>query len=168
MGETVVHELLPTEMLHVECHLKENNNVPSYQLHGHNLQNVCTAKYLGINIQDNLNWALHITNKANKTHGFLRRNLKIGNKKTKETAYKAFVHPILEYLATVWDPHSANNIKTIENVQCRAARWVTNRHHQTSCANSIIDSLAWPTHSNNAVKKLDLKCFTNFTTSRHH
>ena len=127
---------------------KKEKIVPSYHLHGHNLQNVSTAKYLGVNIQDNLNWGLHIdtiTNKANKTLGFLRRNLKIGNKKTKETAYKAFVRPILEYSATVWDPHSANNIKTIEKVQRRAARWVTNRHHQTSCVNSIIDSLAWPT-----------------------
>ena len=141
---------------------KREKIVPSYHLHGHNLQNVSTAKYLGVNIQDNLNWGLHIdtiTNKANKTLGFLRRNLKIGNKKTKETAYKAFVRPILEYSATVWDPHSANNIKTIEKVQRRAARWVTNRHHQTSCINSIIHSLAWPT------LQLDLKCFTNFTTT---
>ena len=142
--------------------------LPSYHLHGHNLQNVSTAKYLGVKIQDNLNWGLHIdtiTNKANKTLGFLRRNLKIGNKKTKETAYKAFVRPILEYSATVWDPHSANNIKTIEKVQRRAARWVTNRHHQTSCVNSIIDSLAWPTLQQRR-KKLDLKkCFTNFTTT---
>ena len=132
-----------------------------------NLQNVSTAKYLCVNIQDNLNWGLHIdttTNKANKTLCFLRRNLKIGNKKSKETAYKAFVHPILEYSATVWDPHSANNIKTIEKVQRRAARWVRNRHHQTACVNSIIDSLAWPTLQQRR-KKLDLKCFTNFTTT---
>ena len=90
---------------------KKEKSVPSYHLHEHNLQNVSTAKYLGVNIQDNLNWGLHIdtiTNKANKTLGFLRRNLKIGNKKTKETAYNAFCP------ATVWDPHSANNIKTIE------------------------------------------------------
>ena len=77
------------------------------------------------------------TNKANKTLGFLRRNLKIGYKKTKETAYKAFIRQILEYSATVWDPHFANNIKTIEKVQRRAARWVTNRHPQTPCVNSL-------------------------------
>ncbi|KAK2167742.1 hypothetical protein NP493_1264g00008 [Ridgeia piscesae] len=146
---------------------KRDKIVPSYHLHGHNLQNVSTAKYLGVNIQDNLNWGLHIdtiTNKANKTLGFLRRNLKIGNKKTKETAYKAFVRPILEYSATVWDPHSANNIKTIEKVQRRAARWVTNRHHQTSCVNSIIDSLAWPTLQQRR-KKARLEMFYKF---HHH
>ena len=145
---------------------KKETIVPSYHLHGHNLQTTSTAKYLGENIQDNLNWGLHIdtiTNKANKTLGFLRRNLKIGNKKTKETAYKAFA-------AQSWStrPHSANNIKTIEKVQRRAARWVTNRHHQTSCVNSIIDSLAWPTLKQRR-KKLDLKCFIQISPPpRHH
>ena len=46
-----------------------------------------------------MKWGTHIntiTNKANKTLGFLRRNLKTGNKKTKETAYKALVRPSLE------------------------------------------------------------------------
>ena len=118
-----------------------------------------------------MNWGLHIdtiTNKAKKILGFLRRNLKIRNKKTKETAYKAFVHPILEYSATVWDSHSANSIKTIEKVQCHAAKWVTNRHHQTSCVNSIIDSLAWPTlqqrHKKARLEKF-LKCHHHLVSS---
>ena len=66
------------------------------------------TKYLGVTIQDDLRWGSHInstTSKANKTLGFL---LKIGNKKTKETAYKALVHPFLEYAATVWDPYIAS------------------------------------------------------------
>ena len=66
---------------------------------GHDTENVITTKYLGVNIQYSKNWTAHIntiTNKANKTLGFLRRNLKTGNKKTKETAYKALVRPSLE------------------------------------------------------------------------
>ena len=46
-----------------------------------------------------------ITNKASKTL-LLRRNLKIGNKKTKETAYKALVRPMFEYAATFWIPYT--------------------------------------------------------------
>ena len=162
MGERVVHELPSTEMLHVECHPKEKDNCtvipttstrtqPAKRQHS----KIPWHKHTG----DNLNWGLHIdtiTNKENKTFGFLRRNLKIGNKKTKETAYKAFVHPILEYLATVWDQHTANDIKSS---MPSSKIWVTNRHHQTSCVNSIIDSLAWPTLQQR------LKCFTNFTTA---
>ena len=50
-----------------------------------------------------MKWGTHIntiTNKANTALGFLRRNLKIGKKKTKETVYKALVRPTLEYAAT--------------------------------------------------------------------
>ena len=58
----------------------------SYQLHGHATENVTTTKYLGVNIQDCMRWATHIntiTNKANKTLGFLRRNLKPRQQKDK-------------------------------------------------------------------------------------
>ena len=93
-----------------------------------------TLLYLGVNIQDNMQWESHIdsiTKKASKTLGFIRRNLNIGNKKTKETAYKALVRPLLEYAAPVWDPYTANDIEALEKIQRRAARWVTNRHRQT-------------------------------------
>ena len=127
---------------------KRKKIVPAYELHGHTLENVSTTKYLGVIIQDNLKWESHIssiTNKANKTLGFLRRNLKIGNKKTKETAYKTLVRPLLEYAATVWDPYTASETQAIEKVQRRAARWVSNRHRQTSCVDNMLDSLDWQT-----------------------
>ena len=102
-----------------------------------------------------------ITNRANKTLGFLRRNLKIGNKKTEETANKALVRSILEYAATVWDPYTENEISSIKKAQCRAARWVSNRHRQTSCVNSIMDSLEWPTLQQRR-RKAQLKMFFKF------
>ncbi|XP_076446393.1 glycine receptor subunit alpha-4-like [Babylonia areolata] len=83
------------------------------------------------------------TNKANKILGFLRRKLKIGNRKTKETVYKALARPIPEFAASVWDPYLASDIQAIEKVQRRAARWVTNRHRQTSCVSSILTSRSW-------------------------
>ena len=122
--------------------------IPAYELHEHILENVSMTKYLEVTIQDGLRWVSHIsstTSKANKTLGFLRRNLKIGNKKTKKTAYKALVRPLLECAATVWDPYTASEIQAIEKVQRRAARWVSNRHRQTSCINTMLDALNWPT-----------------------
>ena len=78
-----------------------------YELHGHIFDTVQSAKYLGITIHRELNWDQHINNicnKANKTLGFLGRNLKISNSSIKERAYKAFVRPTLEYASSVWDP----------------------------------------------------------------
>ena len=48
-----------------------------------------------------------------------------------------------------------NGINTIEQVQRRAGRWVTSRHHQT-CNNSIIDSIIWPTLQQRRENRLEL------------
>ncbi|KAL8595170.1 hypothetical protein ACOMHN_013843 [Nucella lapillus] len=118
---------------------------PSYQLHGHILETVKAVKYLGVTIQGDLCWDDHVNNivsKANKTLGFLRRNLKI-SRSVKEQAYKAFVRPILEYASSVWDPHTQKNIDKLEAVQRRAARFVCNRYHNTSSVSRMLDSLGW-------------------------
>ena len=49
----------------------------TYKLHDHPLAKVEHSKYLGITLQSNLKWNKHInsiTNKANQTLGFLKRN----------------------------------------------------------------------------------------------
>ena len=142
----MVHEVSYPKIHGTECHpqAEEKKN----QLHEHGIENVTTAKYLGVNIQDNMKWGTRIntiTNRADKTFGFLRRNLKISNKKTEETANKALVRSILEYAATVWDSYTENEISSIKKVRRRAARWVLNRHRQISCVNSIVETLEWTT-----------------------
>ena len=50
-----------------------------YTLHGQFLESVDSAKYLGVNITQDLNWNHHIneiTGKANRTLGFVKRNVK--------------------------------------------------------------------------------------------
>jgi len=115
----------------------------SYILHGHTLENVSSAKYLGITINNTVSWDNHISNtcsKANRALGFLRSKLKI-----KEKAYKDFVRPLLEYAASVWDPYSQKNIAKIEAVQRRAACFVLNRFRKTSSVNNMLEALGWPT-----------------------
>jgi len=78
-----------------------------YCLHDHVLEYVDKVTYLGVTISDDLKWESHINNisgKANKTLGFLRRNLNIGSTSVKEQAYKSLVRPSLEYGFSVWDP----------------------------------------------------------------
>ena len=75
---------------------------------------------------------------------FLRKNLKIPAISLKESAYKTFVRPILEYACTVWDPHTQDNITKLEAVQRRAARFVVNRYHNTSSVTDMLNQLQWP------------------------
>ena len=122
----------------------------SYTLHvhGHQLEYVDKAKYLGVTIQSDLKWDSHInsiTTKANKTLGFLRRNINISSTTVKEHAYKFLVRPSLEYACSVWDPYTKENITQLEqvHVQCRAAKYVTNRYHNTSSISNMIEHLNW-------------------------
>ena len=71
-------------------------------IHDYTLENVQSAKYLGITITENMDWGQHISDissKATKTLGFLRRNLAFAPRSTKEVAYKTLVRPKLEYAA---------------------------------------------------------------------
>ena len=120
----------------------------SCELHGHILDTVQSAKYLGITIHRQLNWDKHTNNtcnKANKTLGFLRRNLKISNSSIKDRSYKAFVRPRLEYASSVWDPHTQRNTNKAEIVQRRTARFVLSRYRNTSSVNIMLDVSDWYT-----------------------
>ena len=60
-----------------------------------------------------------------RTLGFLRRKLFSCLQDVKEAAYTRLVRPILEYGSSVWDPHCNGPNDELENVQKRAARFVT-------------------------------------------
>ena len=57
-----------------------------YNIHSQTLEEAKTAKYLGVTIQNDLNWNKHIdatTKKANNTRAFLQRNIKQCQGKTR-------------------------------------------------------------------------------------
>ena len=117
-----------------------------YTLNGHTLEITDTAKYLGINITSDLSWNKHvdtISSKANRTLGFLRRNIKISSPKIKSQAYASLVRPTLEYASPVWNPHTKRNTNKLEMVQRRAARFVLNRFHNTSSVSDMVNHLEW-------------------------
>ena len=128
---------------------KHNKIQASYTLEGTVLENVESIKYLGVTITSDLKWNSHIRNvcsKANRTLGFLRRNLFSCPQDVKEAAYKSMVRPILEYGSTVWDPHCNGLNDELENVQKRAARFVTrNYSYETGSMTGILEKLKWET-----------------------
>ncbi len=119
-----------------------------YSLHGHILQHVKSAKYLGVTFDNKLCWNDHINqvaNKASRSLGFLRRNLRIDSPELKTTAYNALVRPLVEYAPTVWDPYTQKNKHRLEMVQRRAARYVLRRYHNTSSVTDMLHELKWET-----------------------
>ena len=127
---------------------KRHPMLNKYQLHDTILQTVKTATYLGIEISNDLRWTPHIdkvAKKANKSLGFIKRNIKTNNKYVKTLAYNSLVRPHLEYACQVWDPYTDKDISKLESVQRRAARYVSNRYHNTSSPTEMISQLEWNT-----------------------
>ena len=137
----------------------------NYSLHQQTLEQVESAKYLGITITDNLEWGQHvseISSKATKTLGFLRRNLALAPQHTKEVAYQTLVRPQLEYAAPIWHPYNATETKNVEKVQKTAARWVCRRWHNKSSVDDMLNDLDWPSLEDRRLKS-SLTFFTRFT-----
>ena len=117
-----------------------------YSLKGHTLDKEDYTKYLGVELQSSLSWNRHIdqtVKKANSMLGFLRRNLRVNSEQTKATASCSMVRPLLEYFSTVRSPYTHEYVHKLEMVQRRAARYVTNRYHNTSSVTSMLDHLDW-------------------------
>ena len=120
----------------------------TYHIHNVQLKQTKRAKYLGLTFSNTLSWNAQIdtiTKNANNTTAFLRRNLSTCPKNIKDTCYKTSVRHQVEYAATVWDPHTTDNIKKVEAIQRRAARFVTGDYRYTSSVTGMIENLSWET-----------------------
>ena len=118
----------------------------NYHLHGHTLELLASAKYLGLTITNKLQWDQHIYNitaKENTTLGFLRRNLKIPSIRIKEQAYQTLVRPLVEYASTVWNPYTKTEINKIETETETVVSGATRLDSMYSCPGrySLLQSL---------------------------
>ena len=87
------------------------------------------SKYLGVTVTDNLSWPKHVSDTAGKEYhslGFLQRNFKHCSRQVKAATYTSVFRPVREDAAPVWDPYRQADIKALEQVQRRAARYAYN------------------------------------------
>ena len=116
-------------------------------MEGTDLENVESIKYFGVAITNDLRWDKHVSNvytKANRTLGFLRRNLHFCPQEVTEAAYKGLVRPVLEYGSSVWDPPGVVLREVLESVQKRAARFMTrNYKYETGSMTGILGQFKW-------------------------
>ena len=99
------------------------------------IKQVSSAKYLGITINEKLQWAEHISNitkKASAILGFLHRNLNECSLFIKSFCYKFLIILSLEYACTVWDLYILKDINKINKIQRRTARFTKNNYSWTT------------------------------------
>ncbi|KAL8599837.1 hypothetical protein ACOMHN_038410 [Nucella lapillus] len=130
-------------------HDKQEEKIPpKYTLHGHILEQVPCAKYLGVEIHEKLHWGNHIhsiTARANRTSAFVYRNLKGCPPVIQTHCYKGLVRPVLEYASPVWDPYQKYLKKCLELVQRRAARRILHDFSPKSSATALVRKLGLQT-----------------------
>ena len=156
-----------------KCHVlriwrKQNPVESNYVLMGKVLDSVTHHPYLGVELSRNLDWGQHVNNKvmkANRSLGFLRRNLSSGPEGVKKAAYKALVRPHVEYASSVQsinqsinfiypriysvalkcvDPHLKKHVKQIEGVQRRDAHFVKNCYtREPGTVTNLLNELNW-------------------------
>lgn len=93
------------------------------------LEHVSHAKFLGINIDDQLNWKRHISfvsNKIAKNIGVIRRIRHVLSSKILLNLYYTMIYPFISYGNIVWASTYETNLKVIFLLQKRFVRMVTN------------------------------------------
>ena len=79
------------------------------------------------------------------------------------------MRPVLEYGCTVWDPYRAYLKLWLQQIQCRAARFVTRTYtREEGCVTNALKQLNWSTlEKERQAAKLTLmyKCVTNQTAT---
>lgn len=120
------------------------NHVPriptSYVLNNNTVDLVSTYKYLGIHLQPDLSWHYHIKltlAAANRSFGFLKRNLKQAPPNIRKLAFSTLIRPKLEYASAIWDPEHAYIINDIESLQNRAARFIFSDYSRHSSVTAL-------------------------------
>lgn len=108
-------------------HLGRDNRNFSYEMEGCWLEAVEEEKDLGVVVDRALRFSkqcLEARNRANRTLGFINRNVSYKSKEVVRSLYNSYVRPHLEYCIQAWSPHYRQDINMLEAVQRRATRMI--------------------------------------------
>ena len=121
-----------------------------YSLGGDIIKSVSEATYLGVTLSNKFgsrssHWDAHITSvvaSASQRLGFLRRNLRGSPYRMRELAFEALVRSTLNYCGSIWDPSVQGEIRKLEMIQNRGARWVRGARGVISVT-ALLRDLGW-------------------------
>jgi hypothetical protein len=110
-------------------HLGNRNNCMSYGLNGVVLPDVKSTVDLGVTVDSNLRYKLHINNIVIKAHQRACLIMRCFKSRDPTLLFKAFcvyVRPLVEYCVPVWSPSYIADINKIEAVQRRFTKRLFN------------------------------------------
>ena len=117
------------------------------KIRGSELDVVNKTKYLGVHVDNSLDWKEHIktvSTKVSRAIGFLKHAKNILPIASLKTLYSSIVEPHFRYCCSVWGCCGTTDIDQLQKLQNRAARIVTNSSFDAS-SRPLIESLGWKT-----------------------
>ena len=134
----------PGKCIALRTTLEKSVLMYDYHIRGQKLTAVESARYLGVNSNNKLSRAKHVSAiTAGAGHSLLRRNISQCPKAIKVLSYKALVRPKLEYCSSVWDPHHTNHTRKVEAIQRRATYFTCGDYRRESSVTAMLKGLGW-------------------------
>ena len=115
-------------------HFGHRNMQQQYKMSGQILESHTSQRDLGVMISNDClpgaQCAL-AAKKANQVLGQVSRSFSCKNKDVMLQIYKVFIRPHLEYAVTSWSPWQRKDVETLEKIQHRATRGMSDRARQS-------------------------------------
>ena len=121
------------------------NTSPKLIIGGDIIKQVSSVKSLGMHIDENLSWNMHIEKIAKKIAsgiGAIKRCRPFVNQTTLESVFNALVQPYFNYCSEVWWHCNKSLSNKLQKLQNRAARILTFSSYDTS-ADPLLEQLNW-------------------------
>jgi hypothetical protein len=121
------------------CHFNPTNTIKidPIKLNGITLETCESVKYLGVHIDDKLNWksqVSYVTTKLNKQIGILKYARKRLRENALRTIYLSLSHSVILYGIEVWGTSLPTIIKPLKIAQNKLLRTITFSSNRTSIA----------------------------------
>ena len=127
--------------------LNSRNDDLDLKIRDNDIEIIQKTKYLGVQIDNSLNWKEHIktvSTKVSRAIGFLKHAKTFLGQETLKTLYTGIVEPHFRYFIFVWGCAGSTELNQLQKLQNRAARIITNSSFDTP-SRPLIDKLGWKT-----------------------
>ena len=117
------------------------------EINGTELEIVSKIKYLGVLLDNSLEWkdqVRAVSLKVSRGLGILKHAKKFLPFSAFTSLYTSIIEPHFRYCCSVWGCAGTTETNRLQNLQNRAARIVTNSSFDTS-SNQLIENLGWKT-----------------------
>ena len=125
---------------------KQTEAKPSFEIGDQKINMITDTKYLGVQIDDKLQWdrhTEHVKAKALRALGLIKHAKKFLPSGDLQKMYRGIVEPHFSYCCSVWGCCSETKLNSLQKIQNRAARITTNSPYDASAA-PLLQNLGWP------------------------